>query len=402
MNCNTKLGYFCSTHEDWVDILSADPYNLKVKRESPYVMFSYDQIRSDFNQELVREARGIIFREGDWENPVCWAFNKFGNYGESYAPDIDWSTAFVTEKVDGSLIKLWYDDDEWHISTNGAIEAYNAPLGEVKYRNFGSYFYDTVCGYYDYFDDFISGLNTSLTYMFELVGPCNRVVIPYEAPAIYFLGARNKFSGYEYFCDEELMEVLGVSNFLKPKSYPFTSLVDCVLAAEDFDWTQEGFVVVDNKFNRVKIKSPAYVLAHYTRNNNVINRKNLIRVILANETEEFLCYAEDYKDCLFECQKLMNLFINVGNQCVEICRKLTSLPRKDYAEIIKAFPKLYQGLLFCNYEQHRSVQQFTLEWSENKWDENLTKFEALMDTLSSVTGTSSSVIKNVVAAGGPV
>ena len=79
---NTELGLFCYTHDNWAELLTQDPYNLKIKEDGPYVMFSYDQIRSDFNIEIVREARGIIFRNGAWEAPVCWAFNKFGNYGE--------------------------------------------------------------------------------------------------------------------------------------------------------------------------------------------------------------------------------------------------------------------------------------------------------------------------------
>ena len=119
---NTFIGEYCATHDDWENELAAAPYYLKIKYDGCYVMFSYNQLASDFNNELVREARGIIFRTGEWEYPVCWAFDKFGNYGESYVPEIDWPTAMVTEKIDGSLIKVWWDG-YWHISTNGTIDA---------------------------------------------------------------------------------------------------------------------------------------------------------------------------------------------------------------------------------------------------------------------------------------
>ena len=82
---NTELGRFCAEHNDWEELLTQEPYCMKIKEDGPYVIFNYDQIRSDFNNPLVREARGIIFRKGKWDYPVCWAFNKFGNYGESYA-----------------------------------------------------------------------------------------------------------------------------------------------------------------------------------------------------------------------------------------------------------------------------------------------------------------------------
>ena len=80
---NTELGRFCAEHENWEELLTAEPYYIKIKEDGPYTIFNYDQIRSDFTISMVREARGIIFRKGKWENPVCWAFNKFGNYGES-------------------------------------------------------------------------------------------------------------------------------------------------------------------------------------------------------------------------------------------------------------------------------------------------------------------------------
>jgi hypothetical protein len=373
--CNTEIGYFCSTREDWLETLSADPFNLKIKREGPYVMFSYDQIRSDFNLRIVREARGIIFRNSEWENPVCWAFDKFGNYGESYVPKIDWTTSFVTEKVDGSLIKLWFDDT-WQVSTNGTIDAFKAEMSDMMYPSFGDYFDDTLRNYYSDINVFLDGLNKDFTYMFELVGPYNRVVIPYEKPEIYFLGARNKFTGEEYSCTPINAENLGVSRFNRPKIYQLLTLDDCIRVAETFSWDQEGFVVCDSNFNRVKIKSPAYVLAHFARNNNVITKKHLIRIVLLNEVEEFMCYAADYKDRLEEVQKQINLFVNIGDKLAEACREMSSiLSRPDYARLVKAMPDIYQGLLFCNYGTSRTMAEYTAKWNEAKWEEYLELFE---------------------------
>lgn len=384
--CNTEIGYFCSTREDWLETLSADPFNLKIKREGPYVMFNYDQIRSDFNLRVVREARGIIFRNGEWENPVCWAFDKFGNYGESYAPDIDWATSFVTEKVDGSLIKMWYDAGNWHISTNGTIDAFKAEMSDMMYPSFGDYFGDTLRNYYSDINVFLDGLNKDFTYMFELVGPYNRVVIPYEKCAVYFLGARNKFTGEEYLPIPVNASKLGVGFFKRPAIYSLSSLDDCIKAAELKTWDDEGFVVCDANFNRVKIKSPAYVLAHFMRNNNVITRKHLIRVILENETAEFLCYAADYKDVLEETQELMNTYINIGNKLAESCRTTATILHKgDYARLIKTFPVIFQGLLFMNYDRDVTAEEYTSKWNENKWEEYLVAIERLNEEITKET-----------------
>jgi T4 RnlA family RNA ligase len=375
--CNTEIGYFCSTREDWLETLSAPPFNLKIKRDGNYVMFSYDQISSDFNLKIVQEARGIIFRNGEWEHPVCWAFNKFGNYGESYVPDIDWTTSFVTEKVDGSLIKMWYDGT-WKVSTNGTINAFKAEMSDMMYPSFGDYFDDTLRKYYLNTEDFLAGLKKDLTYMFELVGPYNRVVVPYEEPAIYFLGVRDTYTGEEYICNPVNAELCGVSKLNRPKTYQLLTLDECIKATEELGWDEEGFVVCDANFNRVKVKSPAYVMAHYARNNNVINRKHLIKVVLTNEVDEFLCYAADYKEELLKTQKLMTAYLRIGNQLAEACRSIANnISRADYARLVKALPKIFQGLLFCNYDRVTTTEEYTSNWSELKWEEYLEAVEKL-------------------------
>ena len=377
---NTELGLFCHMHDNWRELLTQEPYNLKVSEDGPYVMFKYNQLTSDFNIPMVREARGIIFRRDDFSHPVCWPFLKFGNYGESYAPEIDWSTAFVSEKVDGSLIKVWWDG-EWKISTNGTIDAYKADLNNVLMHEFGTYFYTTVCKHYDTFEAFTGVLDEDKTYMFELVGPYNRVVVPYDEPAVYFLGARNKYTGEEFNCSSVMAGALGMGRFKLPAHYSLSSVSDCVKAADLKSWDDEGFVVCDAQFNRVKIKSPAYVMAHYARNNNVINRKHLIQIILSGETEEFLCYAEDYKEELEKIQGLMKAFCKVGDQIAKSCQRLYDIPKAVYANWVKILPKIYQDLAFRNYNNVMSTKDYTAGWTENKWETYLESFEQLEEDL---------------------
>ncbi len=380
---NTELGLFCYMNDNWEELLTGEPYNLKISEDGPYVMFKYNQLSSDFNNPIVREARGIIFRRDDWSHPVCWPFMKFFNAGEPNAAELDWSTVFVSEKVDGSLIKVWWDwYGGWHISTNGTIDAYKAELGDVRMPNFGEYFEEAMKKYFSSLADYIENLDVDLTYMFELVGPYNRVVVPYEEPDIYFLGARNNYTGEEFNCSSLVAGALGMGRFKLPKQHHLTSADDCVRLAETFSWDQEGFVACDAQFNRVKIKSPAYVLAHFARNNNVINRKHIINVILTNEVEEFLCYAADYKEELLKVQNLMKSFCKVGDQIAKSCQKLYDIPKRTYAAWVQTLPKIYQDLAFRNYNNVMSTKDYTTSWSENKWDTYLEEFEKLKESFS--------------------
>ena len=365
-----ELREFILSHDNWEELLTAEPYFLKVSRDDRYIMFKYNQVFSDFNIPLVREARGIIFRESDWEC-VCHPFDKFGNYGESYCPEIDWKTASVQEKVDGSLIKFWYDNG-WHISTNGTIDAFKANLNNVKYENFGQLVLDAIRKVFANEHDFFNILDPKCTYMFELVSPYNRVVIPYEEIKLYFLGMRERDTGEE-LNPEELDESL---YFSIPKRYTLHSLEDVQKAANALSWDEEGYVVCDANFSRVKIKSPSYVMAHYVRNNNTINIERLIQIVLDGEQEEFLIYASDYADELHDVEEAMH---GIASKSVESMRVLFGaqyefINRGDYAHEVIKRPVYMKDFLFHCYDE-RIFWDYAKSWSIDRWVKAINEFK---------------------------
>lgn len=356
-----ELRDFILSHENWEELLTTDPYNLKISRDGDYIMFKYNQISSDFTIPLVREARGIIFRESDW-GCVCEKFTKFGNYGESYCPDIDWATASVQEKVDGSLIGMFYDNG-WHICTNGTIDAFKAELNDVKYQNFGQLVLTAI--HYTFEDEhkFFAMLDPKCTYMFELVSPYNRVVIPYEETKLYFLGMRDMEDGGEWNPEDSDMSYA----FEMPKRYPLHSLEDVQKAANALPWDQEGYVVCDKNFNRVKIKSSAYILAHYARNNGVVNTERLVQIILDGEQEEFLAYASDYAD---ELKKVEEAMYEIGYKALDRLKEIFNMKefetRGAYAREVMKYPMYMKDFLFHCFDS-RIFWDYAKSWNANKW-----------------------------------
>lgn len=365
-----ELRDFILSHDNWEELLTAEPYYLKVSRDDEYIMFKYNQIFSDFNIPLVREARGIIFRESDWEC-VCHPFNKFGNYGESYCPEIDWETASVQEKVDGSLIKFWYDNG-WHISTNGTIDAFKANLNDVKYQNFGQLVIDAIRKVFVNEHDFFAKLNQKWTYMFELVSPYNRVVIPYEETKLYLLGIRSMEYGNEWKPEDSI-----ISMFVPiPKRYTLNSLEDVQKAANALSWDEEGYVVCDGNFNRVKIKSPSYVMAHYARNNNTINTERLVQIILDGEQKEFLIYASDYADELHEVENIMH---TIASRSVEEMKKIFGAAyefanRGEYARDVVKRPAYMKDFLFHCFDD-KIFWDYAKGWNADKWVKAINEFK---------------------------
>lgn len=381
----TLIGKFCSINNNWEDVLSAEPYNIKIKREDGFVIFNYNQLSSDFSNAIVQEARGIIFKEGEWEHPVCHAFDKFGNFGENYVPDLDWNTVKVSEKIDGSIMKLWCYDGTWHVSTNGNISAMNAPVPDVRKNNFDELFWDGVIKniarvrYTGGVTGWLKDLKSDYTYIFEMVSPYTRVVIPYEYTNVYFLGARNNNTNYQYGCSEVDAYALNTQMFPRPKLYPMQTLSQVIAAASELSWDNEGYVCYDANFNRCKIKSSKYVLAHFARNNNVITRKHLIDIILKGEMDEFLIYAADYKDQLMWTKQLMDNFTDVMDTAGLLARNLRKLSRPEAAEVIKPFHKIVQPIMFANLDRHVSGREYVKDWDVNKWERCLDYFMKFCD-----------------------
>ena len=81
--------------------LENPPYNCNVNEDGNLYIVKYNQIKSDFSIKAVQEARGIILEKGT-NKIIARAFDKFFNYSEGHAELIDFSTAKVQEKVDGS------------------------------------------------------------------------------------------------------------------------------------------------------------------------------------------------------------------------------------------------------------------------------------------------------------
>ena len=355
MATNYLLEFIQNHPNDWEEKLSSDPYNLKISRDGPYVMFKYNQLSSDFSNPIVREARGIIFREDNWKC-VRRAFDKFFNYGEPNAAEIDWNTAKVQTKIDGSLVSAWFNDKKWHYSTNGTIDAYKALTGDIKLPTFGDVLEEAFRNNGISKEIFEQSASKLVCYTFELVSPQTRVVIPYEKPDLYFIGYRTMRTECEMNPKESL-----VSEFFKtPKEYDFHSAQDVVDSAKELPWDEEGYVVVDSNFNRVKIKSPAWLVAHYARSNNSISKESLIQVILDGEQEEFLVYADDYREELESVEQEMKDFVKDLNDAAREMKK------KYAAEVLK-YPISIQPYLFSKINNQDADDWVKENMTASKW-----------------------------------
>lgn len=353
--------------ENWEQKLNSKPYCLKISKDLGVICFSYNMLDSDFSQPIVKEARGLCLYESTFE-VACHSFDKFFNYGESNAAVLEWKSVKAQEKIDGTLMKLWFNKvtNSWVLSTNKTIDAKKAPTADVLLPTFYDVFQEALKNndytWETFIDIFLGGTLDNNTYTFELVSPQTRVVIPYEKPDIYFIGCRDNNTNEEF--SPAVFDFL--SHIKRPKEFIINDLQTAVDLALTLPWDKEGYVVVDSNFNRVKVKSTEWVKAHYCRNNNVINQKFLVQIILEGEQDEFLTYAKDYEEQLKATQEKMNRFYDMlANSFYSLFDAEPDSPR-DYAQKVKKQPGIVQDYLF-RMKRGEFVKMYCADWNASKW-----------------------------------
>lgn len=241
------------------------------------VHFKYSQFGSDVSDPFVRECRSLVLDESDSWNTVVNCMPRFFNYGEVTADPIDWSTARVQEKVDGSLIQVAWYKERWIVTTSGTPDA----SGKVGSHglDFSELFWSTHEKLFGS-REIVGGIKT-YTYIFELCTPLNRVVVTHKEPKIVLITMRRTIDGWEY------RDFLNAT-YPRPKVFNLGTLEDTVASLALLPPTeQEGYVITDSQLRRIKCKSPAYVALSHLKDRGT-TLKSLTEVYLKGEFPELL------------------------------------------------------------------------------------------------------------------
>lgn len=311
---------------DWEALLKKPPYCLKISHEGEYILFKYNHYDSIMREPIVQEARGLIINMKT-KKVVCHSFNKFFNYDDSNSKPIDWNSAKVLDKIDGTLVNLWWDNNEWHWSTNGNIDAFKGTTN-IKADTFGNCIIRAITNEELTYDEFLSYFKPAYTYMFELVTPANILVTKANEDKLYYLSCRNMITG-----KEEIKTVLPV---IAPKQYHFNNIKEVVEAANKFDDQHEGYVVVDNNYNRVKVKGKEFLKSFYI-NNFQLSKHQLMDILLQKEVyDEFIKTFPQYIPALKDLEdkwNAINLEIKrASDELKRIESESPSVTRKQFFE----------------------------------------------------------------------
>jgi hypothetical protein len=315
-------------------------YAIKFRRHTQYpnlILLKYDMLKSPMNNKIVQECRGIILDEDKYYQVVVMPYAKFFNLGEQNSAvstgQLDFNTARVYDKLDGSLCTLYHYNDKWHVSSSGVPDG-SAYLFNASKTNTTTESQkiidqqivrptsekgDLFC---DLFWDIWGKLkyqlpaDTTKCYMFEMLTHRHIILCRPEQEDLVLHGVRDVTTLQEL----HPQEIAQKNNWKCVKSYDmFQSMKDVVNSTRDMNpMSYEGYIVCDANFNRVKVKSTQYVaLSHLSvKDKNNVNARMMMDVVRTNEGAEFLSYFEEYKPLYDRVKKHFDEFIHCMKKLV--------------------------------------------------------------------------------------
>lgn len=191
--------------------------------------------------EVTLLARGIILDPIN-KRVVATPFPKFFNVGERMdsIPNLPFETF---EKLDGSLIILFYHNDKWRTATKGSLSSDQAKWAA------------TWLAAYD-----LTPLDKETTYLAEAIYPENRIVVHYLYAGLVLLGAY-QINGSE-MSYEELVALGERLNWRVAKRHSFTAVSELLALAKTLPPSEEGFVLRFSNGQRLKVKGDEYCRIH--------------------------------------------------------------------------------------------------------------------------------------------
>ncbi|MBW7910563.1 MAG: 2'-5' RNA ligase [Alphaproteobacteria bacterium] len=191
--------------------------------------------------ETTTLARGLVL-DIEQRRVVATPFIKFFNLHENTGA-LPAESFDIFEKLDGSMITLFFHDGAWHTATKGHLRSPQA-IWALEWLQAHD----------------LSHLERGCTYLCEAIYDENRIVIKYQGEGLRLLAAYDAH-GYEVPYDA----VAGLAQKLGwgiAQRFSFESLAALVETARKLPATSEGFILRYENGFRIKIKGEEYCRLH--------------------------------------------------------------------------------------------------------------------------------------------
>jgi len=256
-------------------------------------------------------------------------------------------------------MKIYFYNDEWHIATNGTIDATDATTHDDK-TSFKDLFFDVIP--VEQFKRVTDCFEKDCTYLFELTHPMNRIVVDYKGKKqLTLLGIRNHITLADYKIEDEVFFLYPKIRLPKQYAIEITDLSELSVLADEINESGadfEGFIVretdEDLVTGRVKIKSPKYLILHRLADR---GSNSIAEILLEHEEEEFEAYIDLMPDHIKEeyyivKEKFVQMIVDLEVWFKEYKELSEKVERKELAlAILSGDAKRYSGLIFTHIDR---------------------------------------------------
>jgi len=360
---------FLRTYTDPVEGLnqlkSQFQINARLHRElAGVVQLRYSPRAEPADHPMICECRGLILDATcDWAI-VAFPFRRFFNYRSDRAAQIDWETARVYEKLDGSVTTLYHYRGAWRVSSSRRPDG-SSLLGTFSDDggvSCATFFWRLwrMEGYVLPDADELSSVRAlrhesiedvrARCYLFEITSPRHPIVVRYDEESLRFLGTRDRRTHQE-LASMKLARDYGWRHAPEILLWEQNDeMAPCYIELVE-EYLQslrnaEGLIICDAQFQRIKMKTPDYLARHWRfpvrGTGKRLSRLKYLEVICAYECDEFLSTCPLQRTHLERVEREIETLIDLVESCYAEHQHLES--DRDFALAVKQFQ--FASLLF--------------------------------------------------------
>jgi RNA ligase len=294
----------------------------------PLTIWNYSQTTQYEGKwdEVTLQCRGLVTDTDG--NVVARPFKKFFNMEEGkHTPTSEFD---VYEKMDGSLIIIFWYEGGWVVASRGSFTSEQA-----------------VAASKIFFDKLDHNFSIGITYLFEFTAKWNRIVVDYgEEDNLTLLGAIRTDDETEANYEQLEMIARGANCDVVKR---YDGIKDYSTLKGIIKDNQEGFVVRFSNGDRMKIKGEEYLRLHKIMTEvstksvwEVLSNGDNMEDLLKDVPDEFYTKIKEYE------RELLGEYNKIETVSTTRFNEFKHLNKKEYAEQVK-FNK-YNSVLFSMYD----------------------------------------------------
>jgi len=281
----------------------------------PLTIWNYSQTTQYEGKwdEVTLQCRGLV-TDADG-NVIARPFKKFFNIEEGkHTPTSEFD---VYEKMDGSLIIVFWYDGGWVVASRGSFTSEQATAASKIF-----------------FDKLDHNFSIGITYLFEFTANWNRIVVDYgDEDNLTLLGAIRTDDETEATYGQLEMVARGANCDVVKR---YDGVKDYSTLKGIIKDNQEGFVVRFSNGDRMKIKGEEYLRLHKIMTEvstksiwEILSNGDDIELILKDVPDEFFDKVKEYvSELMFQYKTLENEYLRIYNTLSDLKDKRSEFAKR--------------------------------------------------------------------------